>query len=330
MSFKDIAGNKRVKGILSKALQRQRVPNSLLFTGPKGVGKKEIALTLAKALNCTKKNDDSCETCAPCLSIKKGNFPDVLVIEPVGSYIKIDQIRQVKHLAHLKPMVGRKRVFVVNKAEKMNEEAANSFLKILEEPPYFSHIILITTNPYLILPTIKSRCQTLSFSAISKVEIERILVEKGYKKEQAQLMSLLVRGNLERALSLEWEDIQGKRKEAWEQFSSLVQKKEVSRFVSDFTSLRNRIQRDELEEILEFYSSFCRDFILVKEKGNLIYLLNPDLGENIQKIEKVFSLKQLMFLLKNIDFAIYALHKNVNITMLVSSFYSDIMEGEYV
>jgi len=330
MAFQDISGNIRVKKILQKALQKGRVPNSLLFTGPQGVGKQETALALAKALNCEKMEDDACGACSSCKAISGGNFPDVMSINPERNAIKIDQIRLLKQTAYLKPMIGKKRVFIVIEAEKMTEEAANSFLKVLEEPPSSSHIILVTHNPYLILPTIKSRCQILSFSPVSREEMEKILMEKGYEKEQATLIPLFVRGNLEQALSIEWEEVQSKRKQAWELFLSLLKKKEVSDFVRNYTSSKKSLVKEELEEILEFFSSFCRDFILIKEKGDFSYLLNPDYKDEIQREEKLLNFNQLTQSLSQIDFALSALRKNLNVNLLVSAFFSNFMEGEYV
>jgi len=330
MAFQDISGNLRVKRILQKALQKGRMPNSLLFSGPEGVGKGDLALVLAKALNCEQMEDDACEVCSSCKAISGGKFPDVMSISAEGNAIKIEQIRLLKQTAYLKPMIGKKRVFIVVEAEKMTEEAANSFLKILEEPPFFSHIILVTHNSYLILPTIKSRCQILSFSPASREEMGKILLEMGYKKEQAKLIPLLVRGNLEQALSLEWEEVQSKRKQAWELFLFLLRKKEVSDFVRNYTSSKKSFIKKELEEILEFFSSFCRDFILIKEKGDFSYLLNPDYKEKIQEEEKLMKLDQLMECLRQIDFALSALGKNLNVKLLVSSFFSNFMEGEHV
>ena len=153
---------------------------------------------------------------------------------------------------------------------------------------------------------------------------------KGYEREQAKLIPLLVRGNLEQALSLEWEEVQSKRKQAWELFLSLLKKKEVSGMVRNFTSAKKSFVREELEENLEFFSSFCRDFILIKERGSLSYLLNPDYKEEIQEEEKLLNLDQLMECLQQIDFALSALNKNLNVNLLVSSFFSNFMEGEYV
>ena len=131
MAFQDISGNLRVKKILQKALRKGRMPNSLLFSGPGGVGKGGTALVLAKALNCEKMEDDSCDVCPSCKAISGGKFPDVMNISTEGNAIKIEQIRILKQTAYLRPMVGKRRVFIVSEAEKMTEEAANSFLKIL-------------------------------------------------------------------------------------------------------------------------------------------------------------------------------------------------------
>lgn len=330
MAFQDISGNLRVKEILKKALQKGRIPNSLLFSGPEGVGKREMALVLAKALNCQQMEDDACEVCSSCLAISGRKFPDVMSISPEGNVIKIEHIRLLKRVAYLKPMVGKKRVFIVIEAEKMTEEAANSFLKILEEPPSFSHIILVTHNPYLILPTIKSRCQILSFSLVSREEMEKILTERGYEKEQAKLIPLLVRGNLEQALNIEWKEIQSKRKIAWELFLSLLKKKDVSDFIRNYTSSKKSFIKEELEEILEFFSSFCRDFILIQENGDFSYLLNPDFRVEFQEEAKFLSLDQLLECLRQIDFTLSALGKNLNLNLLVSSFFSNFMGREYV
>ena len=175
MAFEDITGNAGVKRILQRALKRKKIPNSMLFAGPEGVGKTKVALVVAKALNCLKRSSDACEECAHCRAITNRNFPDVMVISPAKEVLKIEQMRFLKEMAYLKPMAGRKRIFIIQEAEKMNEEASNSLLKVLEEPPPFSQIILITSNPYLIIPTIKSRCQSFPFSPISKEEIREVV-----------------------------------------------------------------------------------------------------------------------------------------------------------
>jgi len=324
MAFKDILGNERQKKILRRALQKKRIPNSLLFCGPEGVGKERMALVLAKAMNCEKKKDDACEVCSSCRAISRANFPDVMSIAPEENVIKIDQMRILKQTAYFKPMVGKKRVFIVDEAEKMNEEAANSLLKILEEPPLFSHIVLVTPNPDLIKPTIKSRCQIISFQPISREDIERILIEKGFGREKAKIVSLLVGGNLKRALSLEWEEVQSKREQAWELLMSLIRKENVTAFIRNYASPR-RLAREELEQVLEILSSYCRDLILIKEKGDICYLMNPDYIEAYRKTEDLLSLDKSMDYLEKIDYALYVMPKNLNMNLLITSLFSNMM-----
>jgi DNA polymerase-3 subunit delta' len=326
VGFDDVLGNSRVKKILRLALEKNRVPNSLIFCGPKGVGKRSVARILAKAVNCERKKDDACEECATCVSITGGRLPDVWEIEPEGQFVKMKQMQALRQAAYLRPMVSRKRVFIVDDAERMNEESSNCLLKVLEEPPLFSHIILLTANPDLILPTIKSRCQALQFAPIGKEEIKKLLEEKGYSEEKAKIISLLVRGNLEEALSLDWAEVQEKRREAWDIFLSFLKKKEASAFLRNYGFGQRRIIREDLERTLEILGSFCRDFILLKEKGEPSLLLNPDYRKDIEAFAKDWSLNKSWECLSQIESAIFGLSKNLNIGLLVSSFYS--LEGE--
>jgi DNA polymerase III delta' subunit len=330
MAFDEVLGNSRTKKILKKSLQRDRIPNSLLFFGPEGVGKRDTALVLSKAMNCLNNTDDACGVCASCRAIENGNFPDVMVISPEKNVLKIEQMRAMKQTAYLKPMVGRKRIFIIDQAEKMNEEAANSVLKILEEPPAFTHIILITHNPYLILPTIRSRCQDLSFSPISKQDIKKVLVEKGQDEEKAQIISLLVRGNLKQAMNLDWDEIRSLREEAWQLFDMVLGGKSASSFLKDYGFRRRESIETEFVRMLEFMSSFVRDILLIKSNGNKNLLMNPDYDSGLQNAETRLTFGQALEFLVKIDTALYALERNVNVNLLVSSTLVNMMDRSYV
>lgn len=325
MAFKDILGNERQKKILRRALQKERLPNSMLFCGQEGVGKRSLALVLAKSLNCINKKDDACETCPACRAINKNNFPDVMVIFPERNVIKISQMRVLKQTAYLKPMVGKKRVFILTEAEKMNEEASNSLLKILEEPPLFSHIILITTNPEAIRPTIKSRCQILNFQPILKEEIEKILLKKGFSAKKAKVISLLVKGNLKKALQLDWEEIQSRREEIWQFLVSFVKKENIANYLNQY-SPRQGLTKDELEQNLEILSSFCRDLVLIQQGSNPRLLMNPDYGQKMIKLKDFISWRKSVDYLQIIDYTLFALQKNLNMNLLISSLFSNLME----
>jgi DNA polymerase III delta' subunit len=325
MAFKGIAGNSRVKKILKLALERDRVPNSLLFCGPEGIGKRLMALTLAKALNCTEARGDSCDRCPACLAIDESRFPDVMEVSGEARDISIEQIRFLKQMAYLKPMVGKKRVFILDDADKMSPDAANSLLKVLEEPPLFSHFILVTANPYLILPTILSRCQALTFSAVSKEEIEEILVERELPKEQARIVSLLVDGNLERALDLDWDDVQMLREDAWKLFEMMLSGRNASRFLERFGSLVKSSQED-FGETLEVFSSFARDILLLELDGDARLLLNPDYESWLREAAGKLPVPRALALLGELDFVLTELDKNLNKNLLAATFFSDFGE----
>lgn len=329
MAFKDIVGNNGVKKILHRALKQKKLANSLLFAGYKGIGKKETALVVAKALNCLKKSADACEECAHCRAINNGNFPDVMVISPVKEMLKIDQMRLLKETSYLKPMAGRKRVFIILEAEKMNDEASNSLLKILEEPPPFSHIILVTPNPYRIIPTIKSRCRVFQFSPIPKEEILKALVAKGFQTERANILSLQANGNLKLALSLEWDEVQAQRKKAWHLFLALHKREKAADLLKQFSASRT-VVKEELEKTLETLASFCRDVILIQENAGIGFLLNPDFEQGLAEVAQSITSAQAMDFLSKIDFAIDALQKNLNVNILMSSFFSNFLEWSHV
>jgi DNA polymerase-3 subunit delta' len=331
MAFKDIVGNERIKHILRLSLQKQRVPNSLLFCGPEGVGMRETALALAKALLCDAPGEEACEACPSCRSIKfdsdENRCPDFIAYVPDKDVIKIDFMRELKELAYIKPMLGGRRVFIVDEAERMNSEAANSILKVLEEPPPFTHIILITTNPDLILDTIKSRCRTLSFSPISQLDIEKALRDKGLGEDRAKILAVFSRGNLEQALDMDWDEVTARRQTAWRLFRALVRRDNASEFLESYGSLKRKDAEKDLPAVLEIFSSFCRDLVLIKEGGGPELLLNPDFEAVIRQETEAFSLEQALHFLARVDAVLYGLDQHFNVGLLVSTLYSSIIEG---
>jgi DNA polymerase-3 subunit delta' len=325
MAFKDVVGNERIKRILKLALERGRVPNSLLFCGPEGVGKKAMALTLAKTLNCLNLVTDSCDECPSCEAIDKGVHPDVMVIAAEKQEIKIEQTRFLKQMAYLRPMTGKKRVFIVVDASEMSDPAANSLLKVLEEPPPFSHLILVTASPFLLFPTILSRCQTLAFSAIGREEIEKILVERDFSKEQARILALLVDGNLDWAMDLEWEEIQSLKEESWALFEALASGDRSALFLERFGALAKAVQ-EEFGRTLEVFSSFVRDILLLRLGGDPQFLLNPDFEPRLREASAAWPVRRVLGVLEELDFVLTELPKNLNKGLLATTFFSNFGE----
>ncbi len=339
MAFKDIAGNERVKHVLRMALRRQRLPNSLLFSGPAGVGKNATAVTVAKALNCETRGDDACDACVSCRAIqeafqdpeKQGLAPDVMFIEIQESKkkIAIEQIRLLKQTAYLRPMSSRTRVFIVRGADAMSDEASHSILKVLEEPPPASTLILVTERPHLILPTIRSRCRTLEFSLVAREEIARALVAAGQPADRANLLAFLANGSMEEALDRDWDEVLEGRQGAWELFRALLAGRGGSDFLNAFAFVTRAMGGGELRATLELFASFARDAILVREGGESRFLLNPDLEEGLRAAAESASLRRLQSCLASIDAAIAGVEKNGNLNLLAATFYSSFGETSH-
>ncbi len=331
MSFNDIVGNARIKNILQKSLRRGRVPNSLLFMGPPGVGKIDMAYELAKSLNCLQGGDDACDKCPACTAIAKGTFPDVMHIAPQKDILKIEQMRDLKEAAYLRPMIGKKRIFIIEQAEKMNLEAANSLLKVLEEPPYFSYILLVTVNLFILLPTILSRCQILSFAPISREDIEHCLSERGVPQDRARILSLLVRGNLKQALQADWKEVRAQREEAWTLLHSFLHGEPPAAFLKKYSGrTRGEGFSQTMSPLLELLTSFCRDLLLLREGGDSRHLLNPDFEPRLRDEASSIGPACLLDLWAQIESAHYALQRNVNIKLFMSSMILNVMESQHV
>lgn len=325
MAFKDVAGNQGVKRILRLALERGRAPNSIIFAGPEGAGKTAMALGLAKALNCLTRTTDSCDACASCRAVDEGRHPDVMIIGAEVQKIKVEQTEIVKQMAYLRPMTGKRRVFVIEDAKDMTEEAENSLLKVLEEPPEFTHIILVTDSPHLLLPTIRSRCRTLTFSPIGREEIEAILLERDFSREQARILALLVDGNLERAQELEWEEVQALKEEAWGLFEALASTDRASRFLERFGNVPKAVQ-EEFGDVLEMFSSFARDILLLRLGADPAHLLNPDLEGRLRTAAAAWSVPRTVGVIEEIDRALADLRGNLNKGLLALTFFASFTE----
>lgn len=217
---------------LRRALAEDRVAHAYLFHGPRGIGKTRTALGLAQALNCTGAGPP-CGACPACRKVARLTHPDVRLVLPAtkdeeddpeelarrleeyaanryhllefarNASIGIDRARELKAEAAMALVEGRRRVYIIVDAVRMTDDAAQSALKLIEEPPAGTHIILTAEEPASLLPTIVSRCQTVRFRPLRGETIERILGEAvGVRPEPARLIASLADGSLGRALAL--------------------------------------------------------------------------------------------------------------------------------
>lgn len=169
MKFEEILGNNLAKKTLLEQIKHNEIVHSYMFVGQNGIGKKIIAEEFARKILCnSSEKTDSCEECESCIKFEGKNHPDFKIISPDGNYIKIAQIRQMQEDVYKKPILSRKKIFIIDNADLMTEEAQNSLLKTLEEPPEYIVIILVLSNESLLLNTIKSRCMKINFFNLSE------------------------------------------------------------------------------------------------------------------------------------------------------------------
>ena len=173
MNFNEILGNNKIKQDLQEIMDNNTISHSYMFVGIDGIGKKLIAKEFARKILCLNKQNQNCATCDSCIKFNSGNNPDFLEIFPDGNSIKIAQMRKMQEKVYQKPIVSDKKVFIIDQVEKMTEEAQNSLLKTLEEPPEYMVIILITSNENKLLNTVKSRCIRINFTGLSKQDITK-------------------------------------------------------------------------------------------------------------------------------------------------------------
>jgi DNA polymerase-3 subunit delta' len=328
--FSELIGNEKVKESLTHLLRSGRLPNSMLFSGPDGVGKKEFAFALARALVCTGPDVKPCRVCSACLRVARFDVPpsdkkdeykkvffdrhaDVGMVVPFNRTLLVDSIRALEKEAHFQPFEARARLFIIDNAEKMNDEAANALLKTLEEPSDTTYIILITHHPDALLSTIRSRCQTIRFSPIVEKEIEAFLIEhKKRKPSEARLAARVSGGSVGAAMMLEIDDFRSRR--AFQM--SVIEKAFIDpdrpallRMAEQMNDAKNK---ESFEANLEILESLVRDIWLLKSAVPRNSITNFDEAEKLDLIAGQTEMKRLEYALAEIESLRQSFAVNIN------------------
>src|SRR5687768_11675164 len=188
MGFRDVFGHESAVRSLQKALASDQLPGTYLLTGPQGIGKTTLALAFAEAAACLAPIEepfDSCGECDSCRRARAGDHPEIALIPPVGDQTQIWQFWDrdgrppgiLQHSLHFAPVIGRRRVYIIERADTLNEAAANSLLKVLEEPPPYAVFVLLATHAGRLLPTVLSRSQLVRLLPASINELAHFLEE---------------------------------------------------------------------------------------------------------------------------------------------------------
>lgn len=276
MSFKDIKGQDRAISFLKSAIGSDRVSHAYMFIGPPGVGKRLAAVNFAKAINCLdRKEGEPCGSCAQCKKIDSANHPDVLVFSPLkdDSGFGIDKIRALTKDIGLRPYEAKRKVYILDGADSMTQEAQNALLKTLEEPPSDSIMILIVKNPDAVFSTIQSRAKKVKFFPLSAQVVKDILVDT-YKLDsvRSEILARISSGELGRALRYNEEGFFEKR-------SRIIGALSGGNLLD---SELDGLSRSDLKLALDVMLTWYRD-ILVAKSG----YVSKSLFVNVDKLEAI-------------------------------------------
>ncbi len=309
-----VIGQDKILSLLDYSLKSNAIAHAYLLVGPRHVGKGTLATNLAQALNCDG-SEVPCGECRSCQRIREGKHVDVT---PVGlnsrTEIGIDDIRGLQRLANLPPYEGKCKVFIIDEAEHLSTEAANSLLKILEEPPPRVVWLLLAAEEERLLPTIISRCQRLELKPVPSERVHEVLVNS-YKvgAEKAKLLTQLCHGRLGWALSALADcGILEQRSQRIDRLASLLTAGLERRFAYA-QELANQFSQDRKAgaEVIGIWLDWWRDLMLIKG-GCQEGIVNVDYRIVLEEQATALSLGKIKEFLTKLGLLQEVVSKNVN------------------
>jgi len=351
MGFSEFLGNEKIVAALRGALRASRVPHSLLFTGPRGVGKYTLARMFAQAANCERLADDFCGECATCRQISQladpqkfieqglaergesadaatvervplilQSHPDVWALVPdpvrlkspvVRPVLRIGQLRAVRRAAYFQAM-GRRRVFILDGAETMRTDVANVFLKILEEPPGSATLILTAPSAYNLLPTIVSRCMQFHFAPLPLGEVETILKSHSERKPaELQLAAQLSEGSPGRALEMNVAEVVERRGIALRILERAARGNGFAQLFADTAALA-KDRESSFEELLAVFYGLLSDLLELAAGVRSPVLRNPHLARELEALARSIDSSWVVRALTGMDRLAAGARRNLN------------------
>jgi DNA polymerase-3 subunit delta' len=315
MLLREMAGQDHAVALLLRAVATGRLAHACLFDGPDSVGKRSAAVGLALALSCPEAPGEGCGRCDTCHRIAAGQHPDVLSFAPSTQQYVIDQAREVVAIASTRPHEAPARVLILDQADRLNPSSANCLLKTLEEPFPGNHLVLVTSAPDRLLPTIRSRTQRVRFVALSTAALTEIAMRRGASDAEAETAVALAAGQASRLLqNLEtkaesnlWGTVQNLRKAAGGKGASPI--------FDAAAEFSDKESRQDLPEALALLARLYRDALVTSADAGDLALLRDrasDLEALATRARKDSDLRTIRVALGAVVEASTALSSNVN------------------
>ena len=317
-------GHQRIAASLWRMVSENRLPQTLLFAGKRGIGKATLARHLAAGMNCASGPGMPCGECSACARILDSDLsseqfretlearrkltaekrkssplviamhPDVLIFPPDGpmQLLSIDQARLLRESAQLAPAEGRRRIFVLEHADRATEEASNALLKTLEEPAPRLTIILTSEHPFSLLPTIRSRAIPFYFSALSRSEMDEFMQSRDeVAAEHRALVSAWAEGSPGTAITLDMEEFARRRQAMLALLRMALKRGEFAKLSAEIGSL-GRGESGQIDRLASMLTSLLRDLLRVRVKfpGDLVH---HDIADELEQLARRVSFRWL-------------------------------------
>ena len=321
MSFNQIFGQDKPKQIIKKAVQGNSLTYAYLFYGQESIGKKKVAIELAKSLNCISSiKGDPCDKCSSCQKIESRIHPDFFFVEPLKNtpavrepIIKIEAIRELQRKLSYHPYESKVKIAIIDDVDRMNLQAANSFLKTLEEPPSKTILILISSHPFKLLPTIISRCQRIQFQPLNPENIKKILketvTEEIIEDFSLDFRTIQSRGSVKKAQAEDMEDIAKMR----EEMVNLLENISFDRMDIVFSHAKSWArQSDQWEIILNELMELVRDLAFFRSGCSESEVFNRDIAAQLKPLAARKSVRSWLEIFNAVHSTKAALSGNAN------------------
>ncbi len=322
MPFRDIIGHERPKRILRAALRHDRVAHAYLFHGEDRIGKRLMAVAFAQAVNCENPptEPDACGVCRACRQIAGRTYPDFFVIEPdrelANPQVKIEQVRELEEQIVYRPLVALRKICLIDEADRMTPGAANALLKTLEEPPGYSLFLLVSSRPFALPATIRSRCQSLHFVTPPRPDVEAALVSRrNVPAADARFLTLLTDARIGEALETDLSALRA----VHEEFGGLISPASLRSPARILSAAEALHKSGRAGDALHWIVRWLRDLLLVALGAGAEHLLDAERLGDMRQAASCFDVDAALDLLEELERIERAGTRNLNLQMALET-----------
>ena len=317
-NFKNVIGHEQIIQHMSTALKNKKISHAYIFEGPNGSGKNMLAKAFAKALECEAGYGDSCNMCRSCHQMDTGNQPDVKwLTHEKPATISVDDVRtQINADMAIKPYSSKYKIYIVDEAEKMNEQAQNALLKTIEEPPEYGIIMLLTNNLEAMLPTILSRCIAFHLKPVDNYKIVEFLEkEYGVPDYKARICAAFSQGVVGKAIQMasseEFNDLQ------YHVLNIVKNVHEMDVYEVIEAVKRLSAYKTDINDVIDMMMVWYRDVLIYKATQDVTKVVFKDQLSCIKARARKSSYEGIEKILESLEKAKSRLKANVNFDLVM-------------